>query len=219
MEDADLDPPNIVIPPGNPASAPAESDKSLREASLLEPIPDASDDGPSGGEQMRSVLTPISRSSDLPALRKPPADDRPVTDTLVTHLFINPYHTTGVDIDGKPGDDALRIVLEPRNDARQCVPQAGEMTIALLDPAKSGDAARIAKWDLSKRAIGEGILDARPERGMKLDLPWPERPPENAHLKLFVRYRRPDGQQIEAHSDVYVHIAGQLNDRWTPRMR
>lgn len=154
-------------------------------------------------------------SKELPFRKKLPADVEAI-DPQVSRIFINPFHTTGIDLDQHPGDDALRLLIEPRNALGQFIPQAGEVSVVLLDPAKTGDAARVARWDLDKQRVGEGLLEARPDRGIKLELPWPEKAPDNGKLKLFVRYTGATGETIETSSDVFVSVAGQLSQRWTP---
>ncbi len=140
-----------------------------------------------------------------------------IEDTLVTNLFINPFHTKGVELDQQPGDDGITLLFEPRNAAGQCVPQAGEVTVVLLDPAVEGEGARVARWELSKTEVGKRILDARPERGVKAQLKWPEERPQHGKLKIFVRYTNTNGEQIETRSDVFITLPGELSQRWTPR--
>lgn len=142
-----------------------------------------------------------------------------VDDPRVTSLFINPFQTMGVELDQQPGDDGIMLLCEPRNEAGQFVAQAGRMTVAVLDPAIEGDGARIARWELSKTEVSQRMLDARPERGIKVQLKWPENRPEHGKLKLFVRYHTPDGRQIETASDVFVALPGQISQRWTPRQQ
>jgi hypothetical protein len=178
----------------------------------LGPVPDPATDAEPPNLERENL--PAPKANDLP-FRKRPADAE-VVDPQVSHLFVNPFHTTGVDLDQQPGDDALRVMIEPRNEAGQFIPQAGEMAVVLLDPAKSGDDARIARWDLTKQRVGEGLLEARPDRGIKLELPWPEKAPDNGKLKLFVRYTDTAGQVVETTSDVFISVAGQLSQRWTP---
>ena len=246
MEDSELTPPmidpgipleepKIEIPPASPKPAPPaknSSTKTLKPAPEFvaqpEPVPEPTTIGdpvpePSGDKE--DLPPPSLPTESLPApkpklelpFRKKAPVDAEIIDPQVSRLFINPFHTTGIDLDQQVGDDALRVVFEPRNEAGQIVPQAAEVSVVLLDPAKSGEAARVARWDLSKQRVGEGILEARPDRGIKLELPWPEKRPDNGKLKLFVRYTGHDGQTVEATGDVFVSVAGQLSQRWTPR--
>ena len=54
-------------------------------------------------------------------------------------------------------------------------------------------------------------------RGIHLKLPWPAKPPENARLKVFVRYETPEGKKLQAEKEVFVALPGQFSQRWTPR--
>lgn len=140
-----------------------------------------------------------------------------LVDEKITQLFVNPLHTGGIDRDHRPGDDGLSLLLEPRNAAGQFVPQEGNVSIVLLDPAKSGDAARVARWNFDAAETKEAIRDHGDARGIHLEMPWPSRAPENGQLKLFVRYEGADGRKFQAERDVFIKLAGQFSERWTPR--
>lgn len=234
MPDEDLVPP--MIDPGEPTEPQIElppidatpmkpaARPPLRPASQLRP--------PARTKPLEEAITPDSVDSPSgPAEEIPPPNDvsqasfrRPVAngeveDTTVTSLFINPFQTMGVELDQQPGDDGITLLCEPRNEAGQFVPQAGDVTVVVLDPAIEGEAARVARWDLSKNEVAERMLDTRPERGFKAQLKWPEKRPEHGKLKLFVRYRTTDGRLVEARSDVFITMPGQLSQRWTPRQQ
>ena len=139
-----------------------------------------------------------------------PADKR------VTHLFLNPVQTTAADFDGQPGDDGLRVVLEPRNAAGQFVSDAGPVSIVVLDPDQLGEAARIARWDFDQTAMRQ-LLAASSGRDIKLEVPWPGSAPTATKLKLFVRYETSDGRKLQADREIFVIPSGQTLSRWTPR--
>lgn len=139
------------------------------------------------------------------------------TDTLVTHLFLNSLHTGGIDLDGRPGDDGLSVVLQPRNAAGQFVPLPGKVTVALLDPQKQGEAARIGRWTFIPDEIEPAINSSGDVDGIHLEVPWPGPIPESSALRLFVRYETADGRKIEADREIHVKLAGQFSERWTPR--
>lgn len=178
--------------------APPDNEETEAEAAPSEPTP-----APAGRAAQASFRAPQAPTE--------------LEDTLVTNLFINPFHTKGVELDQQPGDDGITLLFEPRNAAGQYVPQAGEVTIVLLDPAISGESARVARWELSKTEVGKRILDARPERGVKVQLKWPEERPQHGKLKIFVRYTNTNGELIETRSDVFITLPGELSQRWTPR--
>jgi len=140
-----------------------------------------------------------------------------VIDEQVTHLFLNPLHTGGVDLDQRPGDDGLSLLLEPRNAADQFVPLAGNISVVLLDPAQSGDSARIARWNFDSAEAKQAISQDQDARGIRLEMPWPSRAPEHDQLRLFVRYETADGRKIQTEREVFIRLAGQFSERWTPR--
>jgi len=154
--------------------------------------------------------------SELP----PPVNDsvqpEPI-DGRVTHLFLNPLLTHGANLDSNPGDDGLAVVLEPRNQAGEFVPQAGALSIVVLDPAKSGDAARLARWNLDEKLVRQRISRSASSRGIQLQLPWAGGAPATNQVKLFVRYQTADGRQLEAQHDVILNPSSQASQRWTPR--
>jgi hypothetical protein len=139
-----------------------------------------------------------------------------VTDQQITHVHLHPLHTSGMDFDHSPGDDGLSILIEPRNAANQFVPLAGAVSVVVLDPAKNGDDARVARWDFSQAQTEEKLQQA-PPRGIHLKLPWPARPPEATRLEVFVRFETPTGKKLQAEKEIIVALPGQFSQRWTPR--
>jgi hypothetical protein len=157
-------------------------------------------------------------SSELPPPAATPSQVEPEpVDGKVTHLFLNPILTRGVNLDQNPGDDGLTLVLEPRNQAGQFVPHAGPVSIVVLDPTKSGDAARIARWNFDEQLASQRINRQRDQRGIHLQLPWPGGAPSTDQVKLFVRYETADGRKVEAQHDVVLNPTSTASQRWTPR--
>jgi hypothetical protein len=215
IEPGELMEPKIELPPVEAvpkSSRPAT--RSLKPVSAEVPAEDFSP--PQIATAVDEALVPPDVDAEALAFRQPPASAAP-EDTRVAELFINPFHTTGVELDQQPGDDGLVVHFEPRNAAGQFVPQAGEVTIVLVDPAAEGDVARVARWELAKTEVGRRMLDTRPERGIRLKLKWPEERPAHNRLKLFVRYETPEGEKLEASSDLFVTLPGEVSERWTPR--
>lgn len=145
-----------------------------------------------------------------------PISPRPIN-KKVTHLYLNPAQTGTADFDGQPGDDGLRIVLEPRNSDNDYVPEAGPLSIVLLDPEREGEAARIARWDFDRTNSRQLLAASGDKRGLQLEVPWPAAAPSANKLKLYVRYETDDGRKLVADRDVYLNAQAQAVDRWTPR--
>ena len=207
--------------PGRGPASPADSPPTIElpadtPPSITLPTSDAS--ARPGAATRTSATLPDDASSNTGGeprkLAKPLAS--PV-DTKVTRLFINPLLTTGIDLDGRPGEDGLRIVLEPRNISDEYVPTAGSLSIVVLDPAQEGDAARLARWDFDAAAI-KSLCDAVTDQpGIKLELPWPAAPPTTPRLKLFIRFETQGGQRLQTEREIFITPPGQSASRWTPR--
>lgn len=138
-------------------------------------------------------------------------------DTRVTHIILNPFLTGGHDFDHKAGDDGVAVIVEPRNKEDQFVQQAGPVSIVVIDPEIEGKEGRIARWDFDSIEAGKLMKKKPPGRGIHFKLPWPNKPPENNKLKVFVRYQTLDGRKLEADRDITIAKLGQFSQRWTPR--
>ena len=160
--------------------------------------------------------TPKNLPGELPPPVNENAQPEPI-DGRVTHLFLNPLQTHGANFDSNPGDDGLALVLEPRNQSGQFVPQAGALSIVVLDPNKTGDAARVARWNLDEKLVSQRIDRSQAAHGIRLQLPWAGGPPATSQVKLFVQYQTADGRKLEAQHDVTLNPSSQASQRWTPR--
>lgn len=117
--------------------------------------------------------------------------------------------TGGLDLDGRPGDEGILVVLEPRSAQGKVIAGTGDLSVVLLDPAMSGEGARYARWEFSGSDLAALFRPASAESpaGTYLELTWPDAPPQHARLKLFVRLRTPDGRQLQIDRDVSVVLS------------
>ena len=79
--------------------------------------------------------------------------------------------------DSQPGDDGLTVVIEPRNAGEEFVPEAGDVSVVVLDPSKAGEAARVARWNFTATETRQKIAAGSAARGIRLQMPWPATPP------------------------------------------
>jgi hypothetical protein len=184
-------PPVIEIPGGlngpPPAGAPAHGSswnptRGVRRAAFESPIgaPADNDNGVSGEEG---------------------GDDQ------VAKIVLNRRFTGGYNADRRLGDEGVIVVIEPRDHRDRLVRRAGDVAVVVIDPALSGEAARIARWDFTGDKIS--LLFAKTPRGegIQLNLRWPARPPEHERLVVFVRYTTDEGDRFEASQSILVDLA------------
>ena len=138
-------------------------------------------------------------------------------DQRVESIHLNPRLTGGADFDGEPGDDGICVLVEPRNRSGGFVPEPARVSIVLLDPAKTGEAARLARWDLDADAAREALQIDSLDRGLLLRLPWQSGPPERNRAHLFVRYMTADGRKVEADREIRIESSDRIAQSWTPR--
>ncbi len=165
-----------------------------------------------------SIQQPVTASSYNSDIDNSDIEYVPPDDLRVTHVVLNPFLTSGLDFDGQPGDDGLWVVIEPRNAQDEYVPQAGQVSVVVLDPAEHGERARVARWDLDAAQASQFLQYTYEDGGLHLELPWTNKPPAHAKLHLFVQYTTDDGRKLETDREIEIVAPGQFSQRWTPRL-
>lgn len=212
-DESGLNVPSVEMPSDPANSPPRRSNRPAIEPPADMDLEPPTVELPSAGDELPKPAVPNSAK---PAAPEPLKSIKP-SDTKVTHLFLNPVLTGGSDLDGQPGDDGLSVVIEPRSADDQLVPQAGSVSVVVLDPTKAGDAARVARWDFAASEVQQKLSAASVAPGIRLQMPWPATPPTSDKLHLFVRYETADGRRLQTDREIFVGQPGELSQRWTPR--
>jgi len=180
-------------------TVPGEVPKTLRPSGGAEPgrIPP-----PSGSSRWTPQTNPEAsgRPADVRLVSGAAAIDN---QTVVAQITLHPSLTGGIG-SGRSGDEGLLVVVEPRDFAGNIVPVAGETSVALIDPAATGEQARLARWDFTV-AETERMMHAGAEPGIHLRLPWRSAPPHD-RLKVFVRFTTRDGRKLQAERLIAVAL-------------
>jgi hypothetical protein len=128
-------------------------------------------------------------------------------DEQVAKIVLNRRLTGGYNADRRLGDEGVIVVIEPRDSRDRLVKRPGEVSVAIIDPALSGEAARIARWDFTADEIAPLFAKTPRGEGIQLNLRWPARPPEHERLVVFVRYTTSQGDRYEANQSILVDLA------------
>ena len=118
--------------------------------------------------------------------------------TQVSKIQINPSVSRGENTDGIAGDDELKLLLQPMTADGSVIEQAGNLTISVVDPAAAQGQQQVGYWEFVRSETE--LFFARDEfnnRGLLLNLPWTDGPPNNANLTVYVRYETESGNVIE----------------------
>jgi len=150
---------------------------------------------------------PIEADEVIPA---PPLGDRQVKSITLNR------RTGGWNTDGKPGDEGVLVIVEPRNARGEVVATSGSISVVLIDPAAEGEAGRFARWDFTSDAALALVRSVASggSGGIHFELSWPETAPTHSKLALFIRYTTDDGQRFEARKDIFVDLGQGISSAW-----
>jgi hypothetical protein len=113
--------------------------------------------------------------------------------------------TGGYDDDNCPGDEALQVVLEPRDTDGQSIKAPGALRVVVLQVSAEGLKAPLSSWELSpdqlRRTWHNGLLST----GYHVILPW-KTWPTSPRLRVIAQFSLADGRIFEADKDVTVHL-------------
>jgi hypothetical protein len=151
----------------------------------------------------------LPEGSDTPPMGLGPGNAPAVAvEGTPTALVINRRLTGGMDRDGQQGDEGILVVVEPRDAAGQLVKTPGTVSVVVLDPAEQGAAARVARWDFAADEVTGHFQNTVFGRGLQFELPWPDHPPKNRDLQLFVRFTTASGEKLTSDTKIQIRTSG-----------
>ncbi|MCS6851362.1 MAG: hypothetical protein NZ700_09375 [Gemmataceae bacterium] len=113
--------------------------------------------------------------------------------------------TGGYDQDRCPGDDALQVVVEPRDPDGHALKAPGELHVTLLQVDAGGVKTPISSWDVPpdqlRRTWRQGLLST----GYHVILPW-KVPPTTSKMRVVVQFILADGRVFEADKDFTIRL-------------
>jgi hypothetical protein len=116
--------------------------------------------------------------------------------------------TGGRELNGSSCDDALQVVLEPRDAEGQAikVPNAAAV-IQLIEIAADGLKRPLSVWEIPPEQLRNHWRAGLLTTGYVLVLPWKE-PPTTEKVRVVALLRLPDGRAFEADKDVTIRVSG-----------
>jgi hypothetical protein len=111
--------------------------------------------------------------------------------------------TGGVDEDHVPGDEALRVVVEPRDSDNHAVKVSGTLQITALEVRPEGLKVPISSWEVPPDKLRRLWTTGFMSTGYTVVLPW-QKPPATSKVRVVVRFLLPDSRVFEADKDVTV---------------
>jgi hypothetical protein len=113
--------------------------------------------------------------------------------------------TGGLDNDGVPGDEALQVVVEPKDSDDHTVKVPGTLHVVAYQVTAEGLKLPLSSWDVNpdqlRRTWRNGFLST----GYFVVLPW-KACPTSDKLRVVVQFTLADGRVFEADRDVTIHL-------------
>jgi hypothetical protein len=113
--------------------------------------------------------------------------------------------TGGYDNDGLPGDEALQVVIEPRDISDQSVQALGQAEVTALEVNLQGVKTPISSWTIGPAQLQHSWKQGLLSTGYHLILPWKVFP-KSETVRVVVRFTTLDGRVYEADKDVRVRL-------------
>ncbi|MBM3995778.1 MAG: hypothetical protein FJ303_16745 [Planctomycetes bacterium] len=113
--------------------------------------------------------------------------------------------TGGVDNDGIPGDEALQVVVEPRDYDDHSIKAPGVLQISVMEITPQGVKTPLSTWDISGEALRQSWKQGLLSTGYSVTLPWKHLPVQE-QLRVVVRFVTPDQRRYEADRDIKVRL-------------
>lgn len=194
---------------------PTPADPPSEEAPSVELPPSAEDDEDFDGAPPFTPPQIEPPGPGVPEARGEPPSRGPQRITL------NPRLTGGWNADNEPGDEGIMAVVEPVDGKGNVIRARGEVSIVVLDPQRSGPAARVARWDFPAEDAAAHFEKTLLGHGMHFELRWPGPLPRHRKLMLYVRLVDEDGRELRTEQEIHVDLPGEDIARtgWTRAVR
>jgi hypothetical protein len=114
--------------------------------------------------------------------------------------------TGGRDDHGVPGDEALEVLIEPRDPEGNVTRVPGSAIVQVVEIGADGIKRPLSSWDISQDQLRHSWKSGLLTTGYDLVLPWKVWP-STEKLRVTVQFRLADGRLFEADRDINVRVA------------
>lgn len=113
--------------------------------------------------------------------------------------------TGGVNNDSAPGDEALQIVLEPRDSDDHIIKAPGVLYVLAVEVNTQGLKTPFSSWTVPEAKLRQSWKQGLLNTGYSLILPWLNLP-QTENVRVVARLVTPDGRIFETDKDIRVHL-------------
>ncbi len=113
--------------------------------------------------------------------------------------------TGGIDEDKKPGDEAIVVVVEPRDHDDHVIKVNFTLEVLVLEISPQGVKCPIGSWSIGAEELRKAYKQSLFSTGYQVTLPW-KLLPQYENLRVAIRFKLPDGRIFDADKDVKVKL-------------
>ena len=165
-------------------------------------------------KQYREVLEELGKADhrsdaqqrEIDALRKgAPVTPEQAAQTFGLKRISLGRGTGGVDNDSLPGDEALQIILEPRDTDDHIIKTPGTVYVLAVEINQQGLKTPFSSWTVPEGKLRQSWKQGLLSTGYSLILPW-KNFPQTENLRIVARLVTPDGRIYETDKDIKVRL-------------
>ncbi len=166
----------------------------------------------------QKLLAAEQRAADLERSGAKPTPAKPHSEDSFRSVAIRfGPHTGGLDTDGVPGDERLKIIVQPLDAEGDIVKRAGRLAIEAFEPQDNGKPHKpYHRWELGPEQLAETWIGSLGIRGYVVKWPWPGgRMPEGETLLLRATFTTLSDEALVT-EDEFTVIKPPVPDAETP---
>jgi hypothetical protein len=114
-----------------------------------------------------------------------------------------------------PGDDALRVLVEPRDAEGSAIKAPGTLVIEALEVTREGLKRPLSTWQIPLQELRHKWQSGLITTGYSLVLPW-QAWPTTDKIRVIARFQLVDGRMFEADRDVTIRVLPANQRKTTP---
>jgi len=113
--------------------------------------------------------------------------------------------TGGVDLDGQTGEEALQVIIEPKDAESHVVKVPGSVLIQVIEISTEGLKTPLSTWQVSNDELSKSWRNGLLTTGYALTMQW-KLWPNSDKLRVIVHFKLDDGRLFEAEKDFTLKL-------------
>ncbi len=113
--------------------------------------------------------------------------------------------TGGVDLDGQTGEEALQVVIEPKDAEGHVVKVPANVLIQVIEISTEGLKTPLSTWQVSSDELSKSWRNGLLTTGYALTMQW-KLWPNSDKLRVIVHFKLDDGRLFEAEKDFTLKL-------------